>query len=454
MSTPQAAHRANALRLLALLVLAGIVAACGGSRGGEGTASGSTQPGGQPSVARKASDDGVTEDTITVGILVGDLDKLVQIGFASDIGDVRAIFESFLVAANAAGGVNGRQIDWVYEEFDLVAGEPAMREACERLYDRADPFVVLTSAGFVDGMPCVTDEHDTPVIAIESFPASAYADAGGNLFTMPASSQATVAAMVELLAGSGALEGKTLGVLYGDRPGMVETVETGLMPALERAGLQLAEKVQIIGPSSDPTVFGQFPPAIDKLKSAGVDGLFLLHDSFLSTNFLTAAAKAGYSPALYGSDYQHIADPTVLPFIVNYQAEAAFDGMLGVTYTRTGDDTSGASADPGDAGCAARYAASRSPDVPEYGTQRWAQLAVICHQVDVLVRALREAGPNPTRESFREAMTSLPSMHLGFGGQGSFAPGKQDAADEFRIVRYDASTKAFVPQQGFTPVGR
>lgn len=455
MPTQPARRRAHTLRLVALLVVAALVAACGGSRSDDGDATTeSNVPGAQPSVAREASDHGVTEDTITVGILVGDLEKLVQIGFASDIGDVRAIYENFLVAANASGGINGRQIDWVYQEFDLVAGESSMRDACEQLFESARPFVVLTSSGFTDGMPCVTQQHDTPVIATESFPASAYADANGNLFTIPASAQVSVAAMVDLLAGSGAFDGKTLGVLYGDRPGMAETVESGLEPALARVGHNLAAKVQITGLSSDPTVFTQFPAAIDTFKAAGVDGLILLHDSFLATNFLTSAAKADFTPALFGSDYQHIADPTVLPFIDNYQAERSFDGMLGVTYSRTGDDTTGASPDPGDAGCHARYAAARAPDVPDYGTQRWAQLAVICHQVDVLVRALRSAGPNPTRESFREAMTKLPSMHLGFGGQGSFAPGKQDAADEFRIIRYDAKTRTFVPVKGYATVGR
>jgi hypothetical protein len=42
-------------------------------------------------------------------------------------------------------------------------------------------------------------------------------------------------------------------------------------------------------------------------------------------------------------------------------------------------------------------------------------------------------------------------MHLGFGGQGSFAEGKQDAANEFRIVRYDAATGYFVPVEGYAP---
>jgi ABC-type branched-subunit amino acid transport system substrate-binding protein len=303
-------------------------------------------------------------------------------------------------------------------------------------------------------MPCITVDHDTPVVSAESFPTSTFAASDGNLFTIPPTSQVSVSAMVDLLAKSGALQGKKLGVLYGDRPGMVETLESGLVPALERNGLSLAAKAQITGLSSDPAAFAQFPDAIAALKGAGVDGLFLLQDSFLSTNFLTTAAKSGFTPKVFGADYQHVADPTVLPFIVNYQAESAFDGMLGITYTRTGDDTANKSPDPIDQGCVSRYEAARGPDVPKYGTQRWAQLAQICNQLDLVLRGLRQAGANPTHQSFREALAAFPRVHLGFGGQGSFKADKQDAADEFRVIRYDAATKVFVPVQDFTTAGR
>lgn len=446
--------RRHPLRLLvALLTIGALAAACGGGDR-EGGSAETTVPGTEPAVARESSDVGITEDAVTIGVISGDIEKLVQIGFASDIGDVRSMYETYLVNANAGGGINGRRIDWVFEEFDLVGGADSMRDACERLFAAADPFVVLTSSGFVDEMPCVTEDHDTPVIAMETFADTAYSDAGGNLFSIPASSQVSVTAMVELIAAQGALEGKTLGVLYGDRPGMEETVETALEPALERAGLTLTAKAQVLGMSSDPSTFVQFADTIEALKGAGVDGLFLLHDSFLSTNFLTQASKAGFTPDVYASDYQHISDPTVVPFIENYQAQAEFDGMLGVTYTRTGLDTSGVRPDPLDQGCVSRYEAVRGPNVPEYGTQRWAHMAMICQQIDLMLRGIRDAGPNPTQEGFRDAITALPSMHLGYGGNGSFAPGKQDGADEFRVVRYDAATNTFVEVAPYAAAGR
>jgi ABC-type branched-subunit amino acid transport system substrate-binding protein len=442
----------RARSLLAALAVVVVAASCGGD--GRDDATTTTGPDGEPGVAREASDAGVSEDAITIGILTGDVEKLTQLGYVTEIGDPRSLYENFLVSMNASGGINGRRIDWVYEEFDLAGGEAAMQEACDRLYERATPFVVVTSAGFVDAMPCVTVEHDTPVLAAESFPESSFAASDGNLFTIPASSQVSVGAMVDRLAARGVLSGKTIGVLYGDRPGMVETLDTGLVPALERNGLTLAAKAQVTGAGSDPQTFAQFPDAITTLQSAGVDTLVLLHDPFVSTNFMTAAAKAGFTPSVVGSDYQHIGDATVLPFIETYRAETAFDSMLGVTYTRIGEDTSGRSPDPIDQGCASRYEAARGPDAPDYGTQRWTQLVTICNQLDLVLRGVRAAGENPTRDAFRSALTQLSNIHLGFGGDGGFTEGKQDAADEFRVVQYQASAKAFVPVDGYAPATR
>jgi hypothetical protein len=448
----------HARRLVAVLAVALLAAACGSSRGGSDDGAsdptGTTGTAGEPGVAREASDDGVSESSITIGILTSDLEKLARSGYASDVGDVRAIYENFLVSTNASGGINGRRIDWVYQEFDPIAGEDGMKEACDALFADTTPFVVVTSAGFVDAMSCLTVDHGAPVLAAESFPESAFVTSGGNLFTLSASSQVSVRAMVDLLAERGAFFGKTVGVLYGDRPGMVETVDTSLVPTLASHGVSLAAKAQITGQSSDPAAFAQFPDAISTLQRAGVDTLIVLHDPFLATNFMSTAAEAGYSPQVIGSDYQHLADPTVLPFIETYEATTVFEGMLGVTYTRAGDDTSGRSADVLDQGCVARYEAARGPDAPEYGTQRWSQLVQICNQLDLLLRGVRQAGENPTRASFRSAMTAITNVHLGFGGQGSFAEGKQDAADEFRIVHYDGATKAFLPVTDYVVAGR
>jgi ABC-type branched-subunit amino acid transport system substrate-binding protein len=445
----------HARRLSAVLAVVLLAASCGGSRGGgDDVTSDTTGPNGEPAVAREASDAGVAKDAVTIGILTSDIDKLVQLGYASDIGDVRSLYETLLVATNASGGINGRRIDWIYEEFDPVAGAQSMQDACDRLFAKATPFVVLTSAGFVDAMPCVTVDHDTPVVSLESFPSSAFTTAAGNLFTIPATSQVSVSAMVDLLSARGDFFGKTVGVLYGDRPGMVETVDTGLIPALRRNGVTLTAKAQITGPSSDPSAFAQFPAAIDTLRKAGVDTLILMHDAFLSTNFVATAAAAGYAPQVLGSDFLHLADPSILPFIENYEAETAFGGMLGVTYTRAGDDTIGESADPIDQGCAVRYDASRGVDNPEYGTQRWSQLVQICNQIDLVLRGVRQAGDNPTRDGFRSALAELSNIHLGFGGQGSFSADKHDGADEFRVVHYDESTKSFAPVTEYAAAGR
>jgi ABC-type branched-subunit amino acid transport system substrate-binding protein len=446
--------------LVGLVAAAMVAAGCSGAgddsagtvAAARAAGTGPTAEGASSPEARTASDAGITADAIHVGILSGDLRKLVQIGFASDIGEVRSLYETFLLDVNAKGGINGRNLTWSYQEFDFIGGEPEMQRACTELF-KAPTFAVIASDGYSDGMPCVTTEHKTPVLAADPFPVSAFAAAGGNLFSIPPSTQVSAAAMVELLAQSHALDGKTLGVVYGDRAGMAETVDTGLEPALAKLGKTLV-KAQVTGSSAEPGTLAQIDPTIRKLKNAKVDGLFVFEDAFFGTNLLSAAYKAGYRPQLFGSDYQRMADAIVLPFISTYQAEPALNGMLGTTYTRVGEDTAGRPADPADDACVTRYAAGQGRDVPAYGSQRWSALVRICQQLDVFVQGLKDAGANPTRAGFRDALTARATMHIGFGTKGSFGPGKPDAANEFRIVRYDGATNHFVPVTEFAPAGR
>jgi hypothetical protein len=144
----------------------------------------------------------------------------------------------------------------------------------------------------------------------------------------------------------------------------------------------------------------------------------------------------------------------MLPFIDTYAAEKAFNGMLGTSYTRVGDDTVGAQPDPADAACLTKYSDANGIDVPQYGTQRWAALVRICHQIDVVVKGLEAAGPNPTHGSFRDALANRGTFHVGFATNGSFTPTKHDAADQFRVVRYDGTTNRFSPVTEFAPAGR
>ncbi|PYN17938.1 MAG: hypothetical protein DMD76_30290 [Candidatus Rokuibacteriota bacterium] len=55
----------------------------------------------------------------------------------------------------------------------------------------------------------------------------------------------------------------------------------------------------------------------------------------------------------------------------------------------------------------------------------------------VVVEALRRAGPNPTRVTFRQALESLKNFDLGIGAALSFAPERHQGLDSVYFTRVD-----------------
>jgi branched-chain amino acid transport system substrate-binding protein len=55
----------------------------------------------------------------------------------------------------------------------------------------------------------------------------------------------------------------------------------------------------------------------------------------------------------------------------------------------------------------------------------------------VAVEAVRRAGPNPTRSSFRQALESLKGFDLGIGAALSFGPERHQGLDSVYFTRVD-----------------
>jgi len=55
----------------------------------------------------------------------------------------------------------------------------------------------------------------------------------------------------------------------------------------------------------------------------------------------------------------------------------------------------------------------------------------------VVVEAMRRAGPNPTRMSFRQALESLRGLDLGIGASLTFSPERHQGLDSVYFTRVD-----------------
>jgi hypothetical protein len=75
-----------------------------------------------------------------------------------------------------------------------------------------------------------------------------------------------------------------------------------------------------------------------------------------------------------------------------------------------------------------------------------------CTIANILFQALTNAGVNPTRASFIEAVLALGEvpMALAGGGTGSFGPGKAYAASQVHTIRITAADPTVVPDANGT----
>ena len=89
-----------------------------------------SEPEPEPVEERTASDVGVTEDTIKIGVIVSDLQGLIDIGYplpaALDTDHLSERFTKYFDEWNAAGGINGRMIEGVQITWDPLS--PATME--------------------------------------------------------------------------------------------------------------------------------------------------------------------------------------------------------------------------------------------------------------------------------------------------------------------------------------
>lgn len=422
-----------------------------GGEGGAGDDEASGTPGqgtdasiGGPDEARRASDVGITADVITVGIPVpdvaamGDTDGGLQ--FGETVGDFRKQYEAAIGAVNEAGGVNGRQIVAEYRSYE-AADADAMRAACIYLTEEKQVFAVL--AGFF-GEPilCITEQHDTPLIANAGEPDDYYARSNGNYFSVAASKDRTLRDLVVALHRDGVMAGHTIGVL--DQEGVdAIPVDRSLLPALEAAGYDVAHHARIANDVG--AAQSQIPLEVQRMRNAGVDTVIVATGLLRATVFAQEAQNQRWWPQYLLSDFASGATD-----VYTIAMPDGFEGALGYTSFRTGEARAGQPEAQHDAKCRQNYEA-RTGEVIDRTKIVYANVVWACGITDLFARGMAAAGVNPTRGSFTDALQNLGEFPLPFGDRGSFRPGKFDAPDSIRQVRWDLDCRCWLPTSAFAP---
>lgn len=377
---------------------------------------------------------GVTDTTIKVGVVLLDLTSVEPLGmgvpnFSTEI--QQAAFESLFDAVNAAGGVNGRQIEALYESRDTLAttGPHSDKAICLKLTEDEQVFAVI---GFTYAAgTCAALQHQVPVVAQKAALEQVYQDSHGLLVTTDPSLERTARNWATTIVETGLADGHKLGMLSVADGGEVELPANAAADELERLGHPLTVLAEL-----DPEgAVAEAVALIREMKSAGVDSVMLATDFAYALRFIALAEDQRYFPQYLTSDLGALARGGLL---VN--AGKSLDGAIG--FTANTKPAPGDEETPENRACRENY--NETTDAPDVPVGEGNAVVVVCAVVDIFLQALAGAGDEPSPRSFVESVEALGTVDgLPVVLPGVFGPGKTDYSDGLQPVLWSSGCSCY-----------
>ncbi len=341
---------------------------------------------------------------------------------------------------NAKGGVaGGRKLVVTMHSIPNapVATPAVLQRTCVQATEEDKPLAVIIGAAVVSPVvECVAIADQQLAITMDSWRKEVYDNSDGRVFSvgtpMSVSIERVDGALPTLLGPTHALEGKTIGILNQDLPADRGAAATALKGALDKAHIKLAAEATVPYPEGGLTC-SQPDVAIQKMKDADVNFVFLLAQALCAAAVVKAAQDANYKPewATLGNNVTDTVSQFMAP------AKETFDGAWGVgtvfpTATKAAYDC--ASIIKRRVGLAA---------VP--GQDAWGFAALACVQVQTLADALNQAKEPLTQASVIDAFQAMKSVPMIVGPPGSMSATKHDAGDYVFLEKFSAAKGKFVP---------
>jgi ABC-type branched-subunit amino acid transport system substrate-binding protein len=390
---------------------------------------------------------GVTDDTIKISLISSDLSALSEQNLAPEIGDAQATLEAIVADINANGGVAGRQIELIPHVIpgaDAVLNPDLGRQTCVQATEDDQPFAVIISAAIsAETVECTAVDHDVVTITMDSWPESFYEGSDGRLFSVATHTSVSRSreyrAWPKILDEQGVLDGKAIGIVRTDTAEQQETVDDALKPSLEELGYDVVAESVLPCPEGSQTC-EQHDVAIQRLRDANVDFVFLVPQTLPGAATVEAAANLGFDPEW--TTIGNNVTATVAKFFTN--AKANYDGAWGINtvFTDGTDET---------AECNRLAVAGGAEEFPP-ASDGYGFTAVTCLQLQTLVAAIEAVEGAITQAAVIEAIENLPEVPMASGPPGSLASDKHDAGDYVFLSRYSAASETFEPIDGQTPI--
>ena len=407
-----------------------------------------------PAEARRATGAGIEADTITFVHMRTQFEELVNLGFGVDIGDPTDMFDTFTRIVNErCGGVWGRQIDLRLIEVAALGGggqdiDTLRNAACIEATEGHDAVLVMNTTTFAGtAQLCITEEHDSVLIGHEALPEEYVRRGGGRLLTTATTLEEILSALANYVVDTGALEGRRAGIVAPNTPGEAEAVEGSLLAVLEAAGVDVPT-FDVIDCRGTSICTGGMAESVQRLIEEGVDVLFPTLNAISLPAYINEMVTQGIAPGemqFYNSDFNSQGNEVVAGLIVTFGGAAAaelYDGTVLLVHTDQGRFRD-PDWNPGtfDEMCMREYR-ENSPLGEDYDprdpveTNKYGTLGLICSVYRVALRALYDAGPNPTRADIFGALENLGPVDMAGMLPGSLDPGKWTMGDSLQPVTF------------------
>ena len=381
-----------------------------------------------------ASFRGITETEIHVGVTMIDFDELVELNLAPEgWGDQEAQYQAFIDEVNGRGGIAGRQIVPHYEFYSVLAATAA-EEKCTAVTRDIETFAVL--GGFVgpaeEANRCIVEINDTILIGGRQT-ADRLESANVPWIDAPALRERRLEAMLNLLDQTGRLDGVQLAVI-----GSVEQqdVADSAMAIIEQFDIDVVLEATNDAPQGDTVASdARWDVLAQNIEVSGANTVLIIGSGQAA---LRGTVRNGLDLdrwVLESTDLENLGNDTSPDDAAGAITMAGLTDEL-IWASETTDECKEiieAANIPGYDG--------RSPEEHVDGEERWYRgVAVSCRNVKLLETLVNAAGPNPTQDSFLEAVHNAGSFSVAGHPFASLGEGKYDLGDTFLLSEFDPTS--------------
>lgn len=392
-----------------------------------------TGPAFTPEVAaepRRASAQGITEDTIKIGFLINKTGGLDATGFAIGIRqDQPETIKAIVDWANANGGIKGRTVEYVTVEEDGT-NSATWQPACVTMTEDEKVFAVMSGASHNgSGVLCYAERHvpdlntGSVTVSEETFQRS-----GGYLVSSGASGSRAVLNWADVMLAEGTIGpgvGK-VGLLTAECPQDVEVMDKSLKPFLERAGVDFVEgRVSCdLGAAQQ-----QVPAAVLQMRNAGVDRVFVGVLFPTAQTFMQQASAQQWRPTYLVSDFWG----NNLDFTsANYPPDQ-FDRTVATAFSHTGEDEANHS-DPVKLCDKILRDAGLDGITEQMGKD--SEVVSECDNFFLFMKVMEQLPLNPTHDQWPDAVARVGAVAGAYAVDARFGPGKYNGGDSYALVEW------------------